>query len=220
AALVTIMYLMGVQVMFTQYHQVYIRTNHNNNNENHPLEQPLIKSNANKRHTLNNRENINVSIPNKNSNERKTTVNNRNVSNSTNTSNSLQELDSLKNYMRHLKGKRNFTSNEVEFLHQWKSVLQSRLTHVEEVCLKSKHKRRNMLFGYDSFMMDTKRHIAYCKNSKAGSSSWVRQFLEWSGVSTYKLSTDNLHGVAKAAFPPPVMMALWTEILKKPFKFT
>ncbi|CAL4103356.1 unnamed protein product, partial [Meganyctiphanes norvegica] len=108
----------------------------------------------------------------------------------------------------------------VEFLHQWKSVLQSRLTHVEEVCLKSKHKRRNMLFGYDSFMMDTKRHIAYCKNSKAGSSSWVRQFLEWSGVSTYKLSTDNLHGVAKAAFPPPVMMALWTEILKKPFKFT
>ncbi|XP_066964408.1 carbohydrate sulfotransferase 11-like [Macrobrachium rosenbergii] len=88
-----------------------------------------------------------------------------------------------------------------EFLSSWKATMDERTRRVRQGCdkygliLKRFNNHLRLLF-------DTKHHIAYCKNAKAGTTTWLSDLLAGVGVNTTGLTPEDIHEEAKRAFPP------------------
>lgn len=83
----------------------------------------------------------------------------------------------------------------------WKIVMNERKQRIREVC-NQYEKTLKRFMNHKRLLFDTKHHIAYCRNAKAGTTSWLRDLLEGAGVSIDGMTTDEIHTVADRTFPP------------------
>ncbi|XP_068237527.1 carbohydrate sulfotransferase 11-like isoform X2 [Palaemon carinicauda] len=93
-----------------------------------------------------------------------------------------------------------FTDQKKSFK-KWKRTMKERTRTVREGCSKygSILKRFN---NHRRLLFDTKHHIAYCRNAKAGTTTWLGELLGTAGVNTTGLTPEQIHEEASKIFPP------------------
>ncbi|XP_050688477.1 carbohydrate sulfotransferase 11-like isoform X2 [Eriocheir sinensis] len=104
----------------------------------------------------------------------------------------------------------------------WETVVRGRLARVAEVC--RKHPRDLMRFDiygvYKSLTVDPTHHIIYCRNAKAGTTSWLSRLLTWAGISLTNTSINNIHKVADRIFPMVEQSKMMEQLRRSAVAFT
>nr|XP_045605013.1 carbohydrate sulfotransferase 8-like isoform X2 [Procambarus clarkii] len=101
----------------------------------------------------------------------------------------------------------------------WGSVMEERLARVARVCRKHFRSLKRFSF-FDKITFDTKHHLAYCRNAKTGTTTWLGHLLEWAGVEISNMTSHQIHETATHAFPPLLPKAAAQELHHLPITFT
>lgn len=101
----------------------------------------------------------------------------------------------------------------------WGSVMTKRLARVKRVC--QQHYLSLKRFSFlNKFTYDTQHHLAYCRNAKTGTTSWLGHLLEWAGVEISNMTPYEIHEAANQAFPALPSKDAAQEMQHLPITFT
>ncbi|KAG7169606.1 Carbohydrate sulfotransferase 10-like 3 [Homarus americanus] len=101
----------------------------------------------------------------------------------------------------------------------WKNVLMKRQKRVAQVC----RQHYNTLKRFNIFQRltyDTQHHLAYCRNAKTGTTTWLGHLLKWAGVDVSNMTTNQIHEASTRTFPPLSAKDASKEMQLSPLTFT
>ncbi|KAK7068920.1 hypothetical protein SK128_028616 [Halocaridina rubra] len=76
-----------------------------------------------------------------------------------------------------------------------------RRKRVQSIC----RRYRSVLMRFQNhnrLLFDTKHHVAYCRNAKAGTTTWLSFILNANGITSENMKADEIHEAAMKIFPP------------------
>ncbi|XP_047499831.1 carbohydrate sulfotransferase 11-like [Penaeus chinensis] len=82
----------------------------------------------------------------------------------------------------------------------WSKVMSTRQQRIKEVCSRHRNILRRFL-NHNRLLFDTRHHLAYCRNAKAGTTSWLSILLTWAGMNVQGMDPEKIHEVAMEIFP-------------------
>ncbi|XP_027217445.2 carbohydrate sulfotransferase 11 [Penaeus vannamei] len=82
----------------------------------------------------------------------------------------------------------------------WSKVMASRRQRIKYVCSQHRDSLRRFL-NHNRLLFDTRNHLAYCRNAKAGTTSWLSLLLTWAGMNVQDMDPEEIHAAAKEIFP-------------------
>ncbi|XP_063595776.1 carbohydrate sulfotransferase 11-like [Penaeus indicus] len=91
-------------------------------------------------------------------------------------------------------------SSSGENASHWSEVMSTRQQRIEEVCSQHRNILRRFL-NHNRLLFDTRHHLAYCRNAKAGTTSWLSILLTWAGMNVQGMDPEKIHEVATEIFP-------------------
>ncbi|XP_071537171.1 carbohydrate sulfotransferase 11-like [Panulirus ornatus] len=100
----------------------------------------------------------------------------------------------------------------------WESVMSERRARVSHICRRH-YKTLKRFTVFDRLTFDTKHHLAYCRNAKAGTTSWLRTLLEWAGEDVSNMTSLQIHEAAIDTFPPLTAKDAAREMQVPPITF-
>ncbi|KAK4321854.1 hypothetical protein Pmani_007374 [Petrolisthes manimaculis] len=96
-------------------------------------------------------------------------------------------------------------------LGDWKKVIRKRQKRVEQICKENYHTLKRFHID-DLFIIDTKHHLAYCRNAKAGTTTILGYMLTLAGVNITGMSPDWIHYKANSLFRLPDAKTVGREL--------
>ncbi|XP_042875119.1 carbohydrate sulfotransferase 10-like [Penaeus japonicus] len=92
------------------------------------------------------------------------------------------------------------TSPRGENTLHWSKVIANRKQRIKDVCSVHRKILRRFL-NHNRLLFDTRNHLAYCRNAKAGTTSWLGILLSWAGMNIQGMDSEQIHEAVMEMFP-------------------